>query len=678
MQAEGDVPSARAAALRSEIRRHLHAYHVLDAPLVSDASYDALVDELRALEQAHPELAGPDSPTATVGAGPDGAFAKVEHARPMLSLDKCTDTEALQRFDERIRRELGRDAVHYSCEPKIDGIAVSLLYQDGRLARAATRGDGRTGEDITANVRTIASVPARLAAADVPAELEVRGEIYMRRSDFVAFNVRAREEGRPPLVNPRNGAAGSLRQKDPALTAARPLSWFCYGAGAAVPGLASTQSGQLAQFAAWGLPVNPLVATVEGIAAVAQRIAAIEAQRDVLDYDIDGVVIKVDDLAAQQELGTRANSPRYAIAWKFAPEEVATTVLGVDVQVGRTGAVTPVARLEPVFVGGVTVSNATLHNFDEIARLGLMIGDRVDVRRAGDVIPQVVRVRVDERAAGAQRVQPPVQCPVCGATLVRLAEEVVLRCPNRAGCPAQLLHALTHFAQRTAMDIDGLGAKTAAQLMEAGLVGSLADVYRLERDALLALPRMAAKSVDNLLAAIDQSRRRPLDRLVFALGIPDVGEATARGLALHFGDLDSLLAADEAALLDVPDVGPVIARQIAEWSVLEDNRALVAALRAAGVAPEPLRPLVEGGGQPLAGQTWVLTGSLERVSRDAGKALLAGLGARAAGSVSKNTTCVVAGPGAGSKLDKAVELGIEVIDEAEFLRRLADFGIAVP
>lgn len=669
-----ETPAAvadEARRLREQLEYHDYCYHVLAAPEISDAKYDALFERLQRLETEHPELITPESPTQRVGAAPSRRFRAVRHPVPMLSLAKCTRTEELRDFDTRIRRLLGQDeAIDYACEPKIDGVAVRLLYEDGRLTLAATRGDGEEGEDITANVRTLHAVPLRLRGSGWPRQLDVRGEIYMAREDFEAFNARARDRGERELVNPRNGAAGSLRQLDPRVTARRPLTFFSYGIGAQEADWpVASQSEAMAQLREWGLRVNPRSAQVCGIDAVIDYVEQLLSERDRLGYDIDGVVVKVDSFAQQEQLGVLTRTPRYAIAFKPPAEEALTRVRDVDFQVGRTGAVTPVARLEPVFVGGVTVSNASLHNRDEIERLDLRIGDLVWVRRAGDVIPQVVRVEHDQRPADAREIEFPDHCPVCGAAVVRPEGEVVARCSARRSCPAQLVHGLMHFASRGAMDIQGLGEKVITQLVERELVRDAADLYHLEVRQLARLERMAEKSAQNLREAIEGSRRRSLARVIYALGIREVGEATADALARHFRSLDALRVADVDSLQQVPDVGPVVAQEIAEFFAQEENVELLRRLLEAGVAPEapadqPADDL------PLAGQSWVLTGTLEGFTRKAAKQRLEALGARVTGSVSSATDCVVAGPRSGRKLKDAERLQVPVLDEAEFVARL--------
>jgi DNA ligase (NAD+) len=661
----------RLEALRTAVHHHNYRYHVLDDPEISDADFDALYDELVALEARYPRYVTPDSPTQRVGAAPLAQFESVAHRVPMLSLDKCTSASELAEWDQRIRDRLGRvEPLDYACEPKIDGVAVSMVYRDGLLHRAATRGDGDTGEDITANVRTIRAVPLKLTSAQAPGLLEVRGEIYMPIADFQRFNAQAAERGTKPLVNPRNGAAGSLRQLDPRVTASRPLSMFCFGIGqlerAAMP---ERQSEVPALLRTFGLRVNPLARRVRGVDGCLEYIEAVRAQRADLPYEIDGVVVKVDELALQEALGTLHRRPRWAMAFKYPAEEATTRLLDVEFQVGRTGAITPVARLEPVFVGGVTVSNATLHNMDEIGRLDLRIGDTVLVHRAGDVIPKVVRVVPGKRPRDAGAIALPARCPACGADIVQPEGEAVARCSGGLSCPAQRKQALRHYASRRALDVEGLGDKLIEQLVDGGHVETVADLYRLGAEQLAGLERMGQRSAEKLVARLAASRETTLARFVHALGVRGVGEATAQSLALHFGDLDALMNAGEEELAAVPDVGPVTAGQIRAFFDQPHNREVIAALRAAGVHWRAAEAQV--GRQPLAGQTWVLTGSLESLTRDDAKARLVALGAKVAGSVSARTSVVVAGPRAGSKLDKAREFGIDVLDEEAFLALLA-------
>ncbi|HUH39122.1 MAG TPA: NAD-dependent DNA ligase LigA [Spongiibacteraceae bacterium] len=658
---------ARLESLRDQLDHHNYCYYVLDAPEIPDAEYDRLMRELLALEAEHPEWLSPDSPSQRVGGEPVSAFAEVEHRLPMLSLDNAFSDTELADFDRRARERLGVEgALDYAAEPKLDGLAVSLLYRAGRLARAATRGDGHTGEDITANVRTIRSVPLKLRGTDWPALLEVRGEIYMLRAGFEALNEAQRNAGLKPFVNPRNAAAGSLRQLDPGITATRPLEMCCYGVGISEGwSLPERHSELLEQLGIWGFRINRESRVVQGLEGCLAYYADLQARRDGLAYDIDGIVFKVDRLDQQGQLGFVSRAPRWAIAYKFPAQEEITRLLDVEFQVGRTGAVTPVARLEPVFVGGVTVSNATLHNADEIARLGVMIGDAVIVRRAGDVIPQVVSVVGERRPQDAVAVRFPETCPVCGSALERTEGEAAIRCSGGLVCAAQRKESIKHFASRRAMDIEGLGDKLVEQLVDAGLVSSIADLYQLSVDQLAGLERMADKSAQNVHAAIAASRDTSLPRFLFALGIREVGETTARALARHFGDLDPLMQASEVELLEVPDVGPIVARHILEFFANADNRAVISRLRAAGVHWPALA--VEARHEPLKGETWVLTGNLESMTRDEAKQQLLALGAKVAGSVSARTTRVVAGPGAGSKLARAESLGIPVVDEAWLL-----------
>ncbi|MFA5630856.1 MAG: NAD-dependent DNA ligase LigA [Porticoccaceae bacterium] len=661
--------------LSAQLHHHNYQYYALDNPEIPDADYDRLLRRLQELEAHHPELVAPDSPTQRVGVAPLNAFEPAQHLLPMLSLDNAFSDDEVEDFDRRIRERLNRrEPVSYVCEPKLDGVAVSLVYRRGSLERGATRGDGRIGEDITINVRTIAAIPLRLQGEDVPELLEVRGEIYMPRAGFEHFNEQAREKGDKLFVNPRNAAAGSLRQLDSRITAARPLAMFAYSVGHSEGWRAPHRHRDvLASLRQWGFPVNPLIAVADDLDACFAFYEKLAARRDELDYDIDGIVYKVDDLELQQRLGFVARAPRWAVARKFPAQEMATTLLAVEFQVGRTGAITPVARLEPVFVGGVTVSNATLHNQDEIERLGVFVGDRVIIRRAGDVIPQVVRVMEEERSPDVEPITFPEQCPVCGSPVERAAGEAAMRCSGGLVCAAQRKEAIKHFSSRKAMDIDGVGDKLVEQLVDRALVHSVADIYHLRKDDIAALERMADKSASNLLAAIDASKNTTLPRFLYGLGIREVGEATAQALALHFGTLESLAAASQEALQEVEDVGPVVAHFVHEFFANDDNLAVIAALREAGVQ-WPALSGAEEGSQPLKGQTWVLTGTLEAMGRAEAKEKLLALGARVAGSVSANTDCVVAGPGAGSKLNKAQSLNIDILDEDAFLAFLASHG----
>jgi DNA ligase (NAD+) len=675
---------ARAAELRRRIDTANHAYYVLDAPTIPDAEYDRLFRELQAIEAEHPELATADSPTRRVGGKALDAFAPVRHRVPMLSIRTETDTTpaGALAFDARARKELGLGeadaALEYAAELKFDGLAMSLRYARGVLVQAATRGDGETGEDVTQNARTVRAIPLRLDTESPPEVLEVRGEVFMRRDDFERYNARQRAEGKPTLVNPRNGAAGSIRQLDPALAARRPLSFYAYGIGETIGwDMPATHGALLDALAALGLPVSEERMVGQGAPALVAFHRAIAEKRDRLPFDIDGVVYKVNRLDLQARLGFVAREPRWAVAHKYPAQEELTTVEAIEVQVGRTGALTPVARLKPVFVGGVTVTNATLHNADEVRRKDVRVGDTVIVRRAGDVIPEVVGVVVERRPMAdlLTPAQPPFvmpeACPVCGAPVLRQEGEAAARCTNGLACPAQRKQAILHFAGRRAMDIEGLGDKLVDQLVDKGLIQTPADVYGLTADQLAGLARMAEKSAANLLAAIAASRGRDLARFIFALGIRNVGEQTAKDLARHFGTLDALLAADAAALLQVPEVGPVVAESILAFRDEAHNRAVIEGLRGAGAWRDgEARPLAG----PLTGQTFVLTGSLPGMTRDAAKARIEAQGGKVAGSVSKKTNYVVAGAEAGSKLTKAQELGIAILDEDGLQALLAKHG----
>ncbi len=668
--------AARVAALRAQIDGHNYAYYTLDAPQIPDAEYDRLMQELRQLEEAFPDLVTAESPTQRVGSAPLAVFASVEHEIPMLSLDNAFSDEELIAFNRRIQERLKtQDEIEYACEVKLDGLAVSLLYRNGQLVRGATRGDGSKGEDITQNLRTIRSVPLRLHGDDYPQVLEVRGEVYLPKAGFEAINERARTAGEKLFVNPRNAAAGALRQLDSRITASRPLEMCAYSVGLVQDGqLPDTHSGILEALRRWGFLTNRETRVAANISECMGFYQAVLSRRDSLAYDIDGIVFKVNSRALQESLGFVSRAPRWAIAYKFPAQEEITQLLDVEFQVGRTGAVTPVARLQPVFVGGVTVSNATLHNRDEIERLGLMIGDTVIVRRAGDVIPQIVSVVEDRRPADARPIVFPEHCPVCDSPVETLEDEVVARCSGGLVCAAQRKEAIKHYASRKAMDIEGLGDKLVEQLVDQGHVEAVADLYALTREQLAGLERMGEKSADNLLAALESSKKTTLARFIFALGIREVGEATARNLARHFGSLDALAAADQEALQSVRDVGPVGAHFVAEFFQQLHNREAVAALRAAGVHWDESEP-AEAVSLPLTGLTYVLTGTLESMSRDQAKEHLLALGAKVAGSVSAKTDWVVAGPGAGSKLQKAESLGVAVMDEAAFLALLQEHGV---
>ena len=681
--------SERAAQLRAALHHHAHLYYTLDAPEIPDAEYDRLFTELDALEAAYPTLRTSDSPTQRVlGRVLDG-FTPVRHAVPMLSIRTETDyaSTGASAFDARVRKELALPAdappVEYSAELKFDGLAVNLRYVNGQLLQAATRGDGETGEDVTQNIRTIGQVPLRLHSATPPAVLEVRGEVYMRRDDFEALNERQREKiaqgqkNEKTFVNPRNAAAGALRQLDPAIAAQRPLSFFAYGLGEVQDwaDMPTTHRATMDALAALGLPVCSHRTTAQGadeLVAFHQRIGAL---RDNLPFDIDGVVYKVNALALQQQLGFVSREPKWAVAHKYPAQEQTTTVQAIDVQVGRTGKLTPVAKLAPVFVGGVTVTNATLHNEEEARRKDVRVGDTVIVRRAGDVIPEVVSVVLEHRPPNTQPYTAPQACPVCGSAVEREEGEVDTRCTAGLYCSAQRKQAILHFAQRRALDIENLGEKLVDQLVDSQLIRTLPDLYQLDINTLAGLERMAEKSAQNLLQGLEKSKSTTLARFVYGLGIRHVGEATAKDLARYFGNLDAIMAADEASLLQVPDVGPVVAHSIQHFFAEPHNREVVAQLRAVGLHWEESSQAhnsANAAALPLAGKTVVLTGTLPTLSREHAKAMLEAAGAKVAGSVSKKTHYVVAGSEAGSKLDKAQELGVAVLDEAGMLALLAD------
>lgn len=667
----------RARDLRAEIEKHNHQYYVLDAPTISDAEFDRLFRELQALEAEHPDLAASDSPTQRVGGKALEAFAPVRHVVPMLSIRTETDMEASGafNFDARVRRELRLEdddaPVEYCAELKFDGLAMSVRYENGLLVRAATRGDGETGEDVTENVRTVRQIPLRLNTPEPPAVLEVRGEVYMKRVDFERFNARALAAGEKTLVNPRNGAAGGVRQLDSKVAASRMLSFFAYGLGEVQGWLTpATHSAILDALAAFGFPVCAERAILRGAQALADFHQRVGEGRADLPFDIDGVVYKVNSLALQEQLGFVSREPRWAVAHKYAAEEASTEVLGIDIQVGRTGALTPVARLAPVFVGGVTVTNATLHNEDEVRRKDVHVGDTVIVRRAGDVIPEVVRVLPEKRPILAPEFIMPRCCPVCGSQVVRAEDEAVARCSGGLYCPAQRKQALIHFASRRALDIEGLGDKLIEQLVDGDIVRTPADLYKLSMSALVDLERMAEKSANNLLAAIENSKQTTLARFIYALGIRNVGEATAKDLARHFGSLQRVLSADEEQLMQVKDVGPVVAQCLHQFCAEPHNLDVVEQLRAVGVAWAE-GDMLPSANNALSGKVFVLTGTLPSLSREEAKALIEAAGGKVSGSVSRKTDFVVAGSEAGSKLEKARELSVNVIDEAQ-LRTLLD------
>lgn len=660
--------------LRTSLRHHEHQYHVLDAPEIPDAEYDRLMQQLRDLEAQHPELITNDSPTQRVGAAPLDAFDQVKHEVPMLSLDNVFDEESYLAFDKRVHDRLKTaEPLTFCCELKLDGLAVSLLYEEGELVRAATRGDGTTGENITVNVRTIRAIPLRLHGDNIPRRVEVRGEVFMPQAGFEQLNEEARRKGGKVFANPRNAAAGSLRQLDPRITAKRPLTFFCYGAGLLDGGeLPRSHLQRLMQFKAWGLPVSNRVKLCTGSDQVIAFYRQVEQDRASLGFDIDGVVIKVDSLDLQEQLGFVARAPRWATAFKFPAQEQITQVREVEFQVGRTGAITPVARLEPVQVAGVIVSNATLHNADEIERLGLRIGDTVIVRRAGDVIPQVVGVVLEQRPQDAKEITFPEHCPVCGSDIERVEGEAVARCTGGLFCAAQRKEALKHFVSRRALDVDGMGDKIIEQLVEKQYVENPADLFTLTAGKLTGLDRMGPKSAQNLIVALEKAKQTTFARFLYALGIREVGEATAANLAAHFRNLDNLRAADIEALKSVPDVGEVVAKHVLNFLSEEHNQKVIDALEKVISWPEPQQIIAEEIDSPFAGKTVVLTGSLTILSRDEAKDRLTALGAKVSGSVSKKTDLVIAGEAAGSKLVKAQELGITVIDEAEMIRLLGE------
>jgi DNA ligase (NAD+) len=657
-----NAAAQRAARLREQINYHNYRYYVLDDPVVSDADYDRLLRELRQLETEFPQLITPDSPTQRVGAEPLKAFGQITHAIPMLSLDNAFSDEELAEFDRRVRERLGVTEVAYAAEPKLDGLAVSLRYEHGLLVSGATRGDGLTGEDITANVRTIPSVPLKLIGHGYPSILEVRGEVFMSHAGFRELNERSVAEGGKAFVNPRNAAAGSVRQLDPRVTARRPLEMYSYGVGevrgGAVPDRHSEILGALRE---WGLRVSKAIEVVKGLQGCEGFYRRMEQARDQLPFDIDGVVFKVDRLDFQDTLGFVARAPRWAIARKFPAQEETTVVQGIEVQVGRTGAVTPVARLEPVFVGGVTVTNATLHNEDEVHRKDVRVGDTVIVRRAGDVIPEIVAVIKERRLPKARSFKMPSRCPICGSVIERAEGEAVSRCSGGLYCPAQRKQAIRHFASRRALDIEGLGDKLVEQLVDTTLVNDVADLYSVSREQLLGLERMGAKSADNLIAALEKSKQTTLARFLYALGIREVGEATAKVLAENYGDFAALREASLEDLQQLPDIGPVVAQHIVTFFQQPHNQEVIDKLLNAGIR---WRKSIVTKQQPLSGQTFVLTGTLQDMTRDEAKTALEALGARVSGSVSKKTSYVVAGSDPGSKLQKAHQLGIPVLDEA--------------
>ncbi|RMG20517.1 MAG: NAD-dependent DNA ligase LigA [Deltaproteobacteria bacterium] len=660
----------RIEALREAIREADYHYYVEDNPQITDAEYDRLFRELQELEAAHPELVTPDSPTQRVGGAPSEKFEKYRHRLPMLSLSDVFEPEEVRAFDQRIKRFLGLPedtTMRYVCEPKLDGLAIEVVYENGLLTVGATRGDGVTGEDVTPNVKTIRSIPLRLKTKNPPRLFEVRGEVVIHKDDFEKLNEARRKAGESTFVNPRNAAAGSLRQLDPKITASRPLQAYFYEVGVTDQAFA-TQWEKRETIRRYGLRVAPHARRVEGIEAALAYLKEMEAQRDSLPFDIDGAVLKVDDVRLQEQLGNISRSPRWAVAYKFPPEEVETVVKAIEVQVGRTGALTPVAKLEPVFVGGVTVSSATLHNMDEIERKDVRVGDHVFVRRAGDVIPEITKVLVHKRKRRLPKFKMPTRCPVCGAHVYREEGEAVYRCPN-ASCPAQIKERIRHFASRGAMDIEGLGDKTVSQLVDRGLVRDFADLYHLDVETLAALERMGTKSAQNLVDAIERSKDTTMRRFLYGLGIRHVGEHVAGILAAHFAKPQDLYDVSPEALEALPDIGPEVARSIHEFFSEPKNRELIERLLAAGVRPKSEKVTRKANGA-FAGLKVVLTGTLDSMTREEAKRRIEEEGGRVTSSVSKNTDLVIAGPGAGSKLTKAEALGIPIIDEEEFLRRL--------
>lgn len=664
------ISAAELEQLRQTLRKYEYHYHVLDNPLVPDAEYDRLMNELKAIEKAHPELITADSPTQRVGAKPLSGFTQITHELPMLSLDNAFSNEELLGFLRRIEGQIHRnpETIVFCCEPKLDGLAVSILYVNGILTQAATRGDGTTGEDITANVRTIRNVPLRLNTDNPPARLEVRGEVFMPQKGFNALNERSLEHGEKTFANPRNAAAGSLRQLDPKITAKRPLTLNAYGIGIyeADQPLPNTHFDRLQWLKSIGIPVNNEIRLAKGVEELAEFYADIQAKRPKLGYDIDGTVLKVNDIALQEQLGFISRSPRWAIAYKFPAQEEMTVLNDVEFQVGRTGAITPVAKLEPVFVAGVTVSNATLHNGDEIERLGIAIGDTVIIRRAGDVIPQIIGVVTERRPINVKKIVFPTACPVCESAVVRVDGEAVARCTGGLFCEAQRKEALKHFVSRKAMDIEGVGEKLIEQLMASELIKTPADLFKLDKTILMRLERMGEKSAQNVLNSLEKAKQTTLPRFLFALGIRDVGESTALNLANHFGTLEAIQVATFEQLQEVQDVGEVVANRIVSFWKEPHNVTVVEDLQAQGIHWQAVEK-VEIADNPLKDKNVVLTGTLSQLTRDQAKALLQGLGCKVSGSVSSKTDYLIAGEKAGSKLTKAQELGVKVLSEQEFI-----------
>jgi len=667
---ENEIPQTiqeRYSALVEQINHHNKLYYLHDQPAIPDAEYDRLFNELRELETNHPALLTDSSPSQRVGAVPITEFGTISHEMPMLSLDNAFSEEDMQAFDKRVRERLNYPhPIEYSCEPKFDGIAVSLLYREGNLVRGATRGDGTTGEDITQNVRTIGSIPLQLKGSSIPMVLEVRGEIFMPRVGFEKLNAKARAAGEKTFVNPRNAAAGSLRQLDSRITATRPLVMCAYSVGYVDGVLPAAHEQILRLLSQWGFLISEELRVVKGVEECLAYYRTLENKRAGMAYDIDGIVFKVNDIGLQQRLGFVSRAPRWAIAHKFPAQEEITVLNDVDFQVGRTGAITPVARLKPVFVGGVTVSNATLHNRDEIERLGLQIGDQVIVRRAGDVIPQIVGIVPRAGNESLRDIQFPKRCPVCKSPVETVPGEAVARCSGGLVCEAQRKEAIKHFASRQAMDIDGLGDKLVEQLVDQNMISAVADLYKLQQSTVASLERMGEKSAENLIAAIQKSKATTLPRFLFALGIREVGQSTARNLAQHYGTLEAIMSATKEQLQEVDDIGPVVAHFVYDFFQVGDNVKAIHALKDAGLNWPETTPDTHREA-PLAGKTFVLTGSLEKMTREEAKEKLQALGAKVSGSVSSKTHCVVAGPGAGSKLTKAEKLNIDIMDEAAFI-----------
>lgn len=662
--------------LRGQIAEHNYKYYILDEPSIPDAEYDRLFRELEELEAQYPETVTINSPTQRVGAKPLSAFSQVTHELPMLSLGNAFSNEEVQAFNQRITDRLqSSDSITYVCEPKLDGLAVSILYENGQFKRAATRGDGTIGEDITQNVRTIPTVPMQLRGHDYPNRLEVRGEVYMPKLGFNQLNQKAQENNEKQFANPRNAAAGSLRQLDPNITAKRPLEIYCYSVGITEPEISQTNHyAVLQQLQQWGFRINDKIQCVNGVQACLDYYKNIAEERNDLAYEIDGVVYKVNDFAQQQALGFVSRAPRWAIAHKFPAQEELSKILDIEFQVGRTGAITPVARLAPTSVGGVTVSNATLHNMDELTRKDIRIGDSVIIRRAGDVIPEVVSSIKERRPADAKKITLPKECPVCGSEVIKPEDEAVARCMGGLYCPAQRKEAIKHFASRKAMDIDGLGDKLVEQLVNLQLIDSVADLFTLEVDQIAGIDRMGIKSADNLLAALEKAKSTTLAKFLYALGIREVGEATANNLAQGLGSLEAIMTADLDSLLAIQDIGPVVASNILHFFQQEHNLEVIQALRNQGVN-WPKVEQIKRDNLPLASYTYVLTGTLQSMPRSKAKDYLQQLGAKVSGSVSKKTTAVIAGAEAGSKLTKAEGLGVAVMSEAELITLLTDNGV---